>query len=56
MNENEIPLFNDSLERCTAGQDFLDRFYETFLAPSTEVAEKFKNTFMTIALLRFLRQ
>jgi hemoglobin-like flavoprotein len=44
MNENEIALFNDSLERCTARHDFLDRFYETFLASSKEVAEKFKHT------------
>jgi hemoglobin-like flavoprotein len=44
MTEDEIALFNDSLERCTARHDFLDRFYETFLASSKEVAEKFRNT------------
>ncbi len=44
MGDYEIGLFNDSLERCTARPDFLDHFYETFLASSDEVAEKFKNT------------
>lgn len=44
MNEEEIALFNDSLERCTARHDFLDRFYQTFVASSKEVAEKFKHT------------
>jgi len=37
-------LFNDSLERCTASSEFLDRFYDLFLASSTEVAEKFRHT------------
>ena len=44
MNEGDIALFNDSLERCTARHDFLDRFYQTFVASSKEVAEKFKHT------------
>ena len=44
MTEDEIALFNESLERCTARQDFLDRFYQTFLASSKEVDEKFKHT------------
>lgn len=37
-------LFNDSLERCTASSEFLDRFYDLFLASSTEVAGKFRHT------------
>jgi hemoglobin-like flavoprotein len=36
-------LFNDSLERCTASPEFLDRFYDLFLASSREVAEKFRH-------------
>ena len=44
MKEHEIALFNDSLERCTARHDFLDRFYEKFLASSKEVADKFCKT------------
>jgi hemoglobin-like flavoprotein len=44
MTEEEIGLFNDSLERCTTSADFLDYFYRTFIASSTEVAEKFKHT------------
>jgi len=44
MNEREIELFNDSLERCTRASGFLDRFYELFLASSEEVAKKFKHT------------
>jgi hypothetical protein len=41
LNERDIELFNDSLERCTSGRRFLDRFYELFVASSTEVAAKF---------------
>ncbi len=44
MTESDIELFNDSLERCTARHDFLDLFYQTFLACSQEVAEKFEHT------------
>ena len=42
--EPEIALYNDSLERCSAHRDFLDRFYEIFTASSAEVAEKFERT------------
>ena len=44
MNEEELELFNDSLERCSANPDFLDHFYRTFIGSSPEVAEKFKHT------------
>ncbi len=44
MTEEEIALFNDSLERCTVHPEFLDRFYQTFIASSPEVAKKFKHT------------
>jgi hypothetical protein len=44
LNERDIELFNDSLERCTTGRRFLDRFYELFVASSAEVAAKFANT------------
>ncbi len=37
-------IFNDSLERCVAHPTFFDRFFETFLASSDEVRERFKNT------------
>jgi hypothetical protein len=44
LNERDIELFNDSLERCTSGRQFLDRFYELFAGSSAEVAAKFANT------------
>ena len=44
MSEQDVELFNDSLERCTRTSGFLDRFYELFMASSEEVAEKFKHT------------
>lgn len=44
MTENDIQLFNDSLERCTSKPEFLYRFYDLFIASSPEIAEKFKNT------------
>lgn len=45
MNDHEIALFNDSLERCTQ-TDFLDQFYALFLASSPEVQQKFAHTDM----------
>ena len=44
LNERDVELFNDSLERCTNGARFLDRFYELFVTSSAEVAAKFANT------------
>ena len=44
LNERDAELFNDSLERCTSGRRFLDRFYELFVASSAEVAAKFATT------------
>lgn len=43
-SDRAAELFNDSLERCTASDEFLDRFYELFLTSSREVAEKFRHT------------
>jgi hemoglobin-like flavoprotein len=44
LNERDVELFNDSLERCTSDRRFLDRFYELFVTSSAEVAAKFANT------------
>lgn len=44
MDERDIELFNDSLERCSASPDFLSRFYTLFLASSDTVARKFERT------------
>ena len=44
MDANDAELFNDSLGRCLKTPEFLDRFYELFLASSEEVARKFAHT------------
>jgi hemoglobin-like flavoprotein len=44
MDEKDIELFNDSIERCSSKPDFLRRFYTRFVASSDKVAEKFKHT------------
>jgi hemoglobin-like flavoprotein len=44
LNERDRELFNDSLERCSGGRRFLDRFYELFATSSVDVAAKFANT------------
>ncbi|HEV8268215.1 MAG TPA: globin domain-containing protein [Thermoanaerobaculia bacterium] len=44
MTEDDIALFNDSLERCTADPRFLPRFYDIFMASSEEVRQKFEKT------------
>ena len=37
-------IFNDALDRCLQRGDFLDRFYEIFLAADPRVARKFQGT------------
>ena len=44
MQERDVELFNDSLERCTCDPAFLRRFYALFLASSDTVARKFEHT------------
>ena len=44
MNETILATFDESLKRCNAVPEFLDRFYEKFLASSPKVKEKFANT------------
>src|SRR3974377_1294351 len=44
MDERDVELFNDSIERCSNGSDFLRRFYTLFLASSDTVAKKFEHT------------
>jgi len=39
-----VRIFNESLDRCLSQPEFLHRFYETLLASSAEIAEKFKHT------------
>ena len=44
MDERILKTFEDSLGRCNAHPEFLDRFYEIFLDSSPRVKEKFANT------------
>jgi hemoglobin-like flavoprotein len=44
MDEAVLHSFENSLARCTANPEFLDLFYDTFLASSPKVREKFANT------------
>jgi hemoglobin-like flavoprotein len=44
MDERDVELFNDSIERCSASPEFLTRFYTLFIASSGEVAKKFEHT------------
>lgn len=44
MNESDIELFNDSIERCSRNPDFLRSFYTLFVASSDTVARKFEHT------------
>lgn len=41
MREDDLALFNDSLDRCLADPGFLDRFYDHFVTSSGEVAAMF---------------
>ncbi len=40
----DVNIVKQSLERCLEATDFLNLFYELFLASSPQVKEKFKNT------------
>ena len=44
VDQRTIQVFDQSLRRCEANPGFLDLFYETFLASSPKVKEKFANT------------
>ena len=44
IDDRIIRTFDASLRRCDATPDFLDRFYERFLASSPKVKEKFVHT------------
>jgi hemoglobin-like flavoprotein len=46
MDERDVELFNDSIERCSGKPEFLRRFYTRFLASSDTVARKFERTDM----------
>jgi len=43
MTEEEIEQLNDSFERCVSDEEFMEVFYQDFLA-NPPVAEKFANT------------
>ena len=42
----EVEQFHDSLQRCTAGGRFYDRFYERFVAADPRIPALFKRTDM----------
>ena len=44
MDEKVIATFDQSLHRCDNNPQFLDLFYERFLASSPKVRQKFENT------------
>lgn len=44
VDEKTIATFDRSLRRCDANPNFLDLFYDTFLASSPKVREKFAHT------------
>ncbi len=46
LAEEEIQLFNDTLDRCVANPRFLDAFYDRFVGGSEAVAAKFIDTDM----------
>ena len=47
MDKHTLQIFENSLARCNAESTFLEQFYETFLASSPKVREKFKDTDFT---------
>ena len=46
MESEQLTLFNDSFERCTADPNFLDRFDRVFIDSNEEVRAMFRHTDM----------
>jgi hemoglobin-like flavoprotein len=44
MTAEDLDTFHKSLNRCTADEQFLERFYWLFMASSPDVREKFART------------
>lgn len=45
--ENDIRIFNDSLDRCVANPRFMDIFYDKFITGSEDVATRFEGIDMS---------
>ena len=48
ISEQTLATFEQSLQRCLVHEEFVDRFYERFLASSELVREKFADTDFTV--------
>ena len=46
MQNKNLDIFNQSLSRCTKDPEFMDIFYQKFIAESQQVKDYFKNTNM----------
>ena len=46
MQNKNLDIFNQSLSRCTKHPEFMDIFYQKFIAESEQVKDYFKNTNM----------
>ena len=46
MHNENLDVFNQSLSRCIKDPEFMDIFYQKFIAESKQVKEYFKNTDM----------
>ena len=47
MDKETLYVFEESLARCNADRDFLERFYEAFMASDPKVRDKFRDTDFT---------
>lgn len=47
MNQHNLEIFSQSLQRVTASADFYDCFYDKFISRSDEIPAFFKNRDMT---------
>ncbi|MCG6872797.1 MAG: globin [Gammaproteobacteria bacterium] len=43
-HEEALKIFHQSYHRCLGAGGFFERFYESFMASSAAIGEKFKNT------------
>lgn len=55
MNKDSRNIFKESLSRCKQRPDFVDQFYDRFLATSNEVKAKFVKTNFAVQKIKLLK-
>ncbi len=55
MTKTSMKLFRESLSRCKKRSDFIDQFYDRFLAASNDIKAKFVKTNFSTQKIKLLK-